>query len=61
MLRQPDLDAGIGREDERPRREGAVTEAARQRRAAQSLAGFTRQVAPFDGVVTSRSAQIGTL
>lgn len=40
----------------------AVTEAARANVARlESLAGFTRLVAPFDGVVTSRSAQIGTL
>jgi RND family efflux transporter MFP subunit len=40
----------------------AVTNAARANVARlQALTGFTRLVAPFDGVVTSRSAQIGAL
>jgi RND family efflux transporter MFP subunit len=40
----------------------AVAEAARANVARlESLIGFTRLTAPFDGVVTSRSAQIGTL
>jgi len=40
----------------------AVTNAARANVARlQALAGFTRLVAPFDGVVTSRSTEIGAL
>ncbi|MGK6321412.1 efflux RND transporter periplasmic adaptor subunit [Sphingomonas sp. DT-204] len=40
----------------------AVTNAARANVARlQALTGFTRLIAPFDGVVTSRSAQIGAL
>jgi RND family efflux transporter MFP subunit len=40
----------------------ALTDAARANVARlESLAGFTKLVAPFDGVVTSRSAEIGAL